>query len=99
MTLLREKKKKELALEGASSSFSPTLARSTQPRDMGQQPGLWREKEQSDLNTWGRQRQAEESRVVTMAVTGEGSLPLTPWVQVRLGVPSCPGHPVMETAI
>lgn len=28
-----------------------------------------------------------------------GSLPLIPWVQVRLGVPSCPGHPVAETAI
>lgn len=27
------------------------------------------------------------------------SLPLIPWVQVRLGVPSCPGHPVVETAI
>lgn len=27
-----------------------------------------------------------------------GSLPSSPWVLVRLGVPSCPGHPVMETA-
>lgn len=26
------------------------------------------------------------------------SLPLIPWVRVRLGVPSCPGHPVIETA-
>ena len=40
-----------------------------------------------------------------MAMTGEGkgvqtgSLPSTPWVQVLLGVPSCPGHPVMETTI
>lgn len=38
-----------------------------------------------------------------MAVTAEGkgmqtySLPLTPWVQARLGVPSCLGHPVMKT--
>lgn len=27
------------------------------------------------------------------------SLPLTPWVRALLGVPSCPGHPVMETTI
>lgn len=57
------------------------------------------------MNTLGTRTQAEESRAVTAAVTGEGkgmqtcSLPSTPWVRARLGVPSCPGHPVMETAI
>lgn len=76
-----------------------------QPRDTEQQPARLparRGKEQTILNVWRRQRQAE-SRAAAMAETGEGrgmqtfSLPLTPWVQALLGVPSCPGHPVMET--
>lgn len=51
---------------------------------------MWRQAESTAVTAAGT-REEEEMPIL--------SLPSPPWGQACLGGPSCPGHPVMETAI
>lgn len=102
MTLLRRKRRNQL-WEGCLLSSGPPRWLSPSPGTRGRQPGLPEGEGTSHPERLGYIEAGEHG--CHRAVTGEGkgrqtcSLPSTPWVRARLGVPPCPGHPVMETAI